>query len=128
MTPEAVKEGYVPRELWSLFLNIREAFERLPDFQGEKLTCHAVCEAFATRFGVICVDGVFGRWFDHSWLIHQDHPKVVMDIYPVAGGAPIIVYTGLPLLPWGNLYVQKPITYDTSLKERQVRLIGDYLR
>lgn len=100
MTPYVVSRGDIPQKLFELFKIMRDTLERLPDLEGEILTCHAVCTAFSRLYNDIsCVDGTFADFFDHSWLIHKDNPQVIMDMYPVAGASPQIVFTGASFLP-----------------------------
>lgn len=46
-----------------------------------------------------------------------------MDMYPVAGACPFIIYRGIPHLPWFRLYLRKSIKYDKVEHRRQVEKI-----
>jgi hypothetical protein len=122
MTPYAVTSGHIPEDLVKLFKIIRRTFEELPDFEGELITCHAICSAFAERYNLTCVDGYFGKGDEHSWLIDQKHPEVIMDIYPVGGASSCIIYKHW-LTGWANLYIKMTIDIDTTERERQVQKI-----
>lgn len=120
MTPFAVKSGHIPKELYQVFIEMRDKLESLPDLDnGELITCHAVSAAFAERYGLQVIDGTFASLFDHSWITHPNHPKVLIDLYPVGGGSSIIVANTHSLAPWGRLYVAKSITYDRAALDRQ---------
>ncbi len=122
MTPYAISSGSIPPELVECFRIMRNVIENLPDFEGEELTCHAVCTALAKRYNLTCIDGHFGVGNEHSWLIDPAHPKVVMDMYPVAGASSFIVFNHW-LVPWHALYIPKQFDIDTTIRERQVAKI-----
>ncbi len=114
MKPHVLETGDITPEQYALFLQMRDVFERLPDFEfGKPVSCHMICRAFAENFPVECVDGHFGRGCDHSWLVlgrknreeHGEDTRVIADMYPVAGAAPFLVYTFF-LVPWPALYIE----------------------
>ncbi len=121
MTPFAVKIGDIPKSLFLCFKEMRQKLETLPDFEDEEFTCHSVCAAFAKRYSLQVIDGRFSDIFDHSWIVDQNYPKVLIDLYPVAGGSPLIVSASNTLLPWRKLYSPKNINYDQISFERQKR-------
>jgi hypothetical protein len=122
MTPCTVSIGIIPKSLMDTFQVMRTAFENLPDFEGEVITCHAICTAFAERFNLTCVDGWFGTGNGHSWIIDSEHPEVVIDMYPAGGAGSFIVrkvYRHFAL-PWNTLYIPKAIDVDEMERKRQV--------
>lgn len=124
MTPIVVTCGDIPQELLDLFKAMRKFIEELPDFEGEVLTCHALCAALAQLHPSLRpVDGSFGGMFEHSWLIDDRYPKALMDMYPVAGAVPYIISTSHSFLPWARLYVEKPSNYNKDVFNRQVQKI-----
>lgn len=122
MTPYVVSSGYIPQSLMDMFITMRNAFEALPDFEGEIITCHALCTAFAKRYDLTCIDGYFEKGNQHSWIIDPEYPKVIFDMYPVGGASSFIVYMHW-LLPWDKLYIACEIEYDKVEYERQVQKI-----
>jgi hypothetical protein len=122
MTPYAISSGYIPQPLLDIFHIMRTAFEKLPDFEDEVITCHALCTAFAKRYDLTCVDGYFGTGNEHSWLIKEEHPKVIIDMYPIGGASPFIVYKHW-ILPWDKLYIPKVFHIDKESRDRQTEKI-----
>ena len=122
MTPYTVSTGDIPTELLSTFYKMRATFERLPDFEDELITCHAICSAFAQHFNLTCVDGYWGTGNEHSWIINPKYPKVIIDMYPIGGATPFIIFKHW-ILPWDKLYIQKPLELSTQERERQVTKI-----
>lgn len=116
MVPYVVQTGDIPKDLYTMFLEMRYVFERLPNFDfAEPVSCHVICRAFAENYPVECVDGHFSRGCDHSWLVlgrysMQEHGKtgsIIADMYPCGGAAPFLVY-GYFILPWEKLYIEDP--------------------
>lgn len=129
MTPFAVSDNDIPKDLFEQFKQIRSFIEWLPDFEGELLTCHALCGALAQLHPTLQrIDGYFGGFFSHSWLIDYRYPKVIMDMYPVGGGVPYIVYADSSLLPWKKLYTVKKASYDQEACRRQIEKILEHAR
>ncbi len=124
MTPYAVTISDIPQTLLDVFKGLRKFVEELPDIPGEILTCHAVCTAIAFIHPHLeCVDGTFGDFFNHSWLVDKNFPHVIMDMYPVAGGVPFIVCGSNSFLAWGKLYKQKVIIFSQEDRKRQTEKI-----
>lgn len=123
MTPVAVSEGCIPYEVLQLFRRMRSAVEEVPDMPATLLTCHAVCQALAAKFGgVEVVEGKFAG-SEHSWLTPTGYPAIVMDMYPWAGASSFIVFTDCLLLPWQQLYVPCEIDFDRPDVMHQVTFL-----
>lgn len=122
MIPYCVSSGDIPKQLVELFHTMRTAFENLPDFEGELITCHAVCTAFAEHYNLTCIDGYFDIGGQHSWLIDPEYPNVILDIYPVAGASSFIIYKHWATI-WAKLYTPIVFDIDTEIRERQVKKI-----
>ena len=75
MTPYAVTVNDIPRDLLTLFQKIRNDVEQLPDFEGEVITCHALCSALSKKYSLTSVDGYFHDFFEHSWLVDEKIQK-----------------------------------------------------
>lgn len=129
MTPYAVSEGHISAESQALFLAMRSQAEALPNIEDDEIfSCHSICEAFAKVFPVLHRFGHFGKSCEHSWLVPEQQPNdVVMDMYPVAGSCPFIVYTGAIMPPWGYLYREGELERDKSVWERQANKITPFL-
>jgi hypothetical protein len=106
------------------FKEMRFFVENMPDIKGEILTCHAMCEALVQMYPDFShTEGTFGDLYDYSWITSNYNQGIVLDMYPVAGASPFIIYRGISLLPWHRLYLKKPITYDKVEYARQVEKI-----
>jgi hypothetical protein len=124
MTPMTVISGDIQQEILDQFKDMRDFVENLPDIEGEVLSCHAVCEALSQIYPDFSrVEGTCGGLYIHSWMISKKYKTVILDMYPVAGACPFIVYAGISLLPWFRLYEKKPVVYDRTEFERQVAKI-----
>lgn len=124
MTPYSIAQGYIPQEVFDQFKMMRDFVENLPDIEGEVITCHAICRVLAGKYpDFLEAEGTFGDIYTHSWLVCRMYPKIILDMYPVAGASSFIVWTGAFLLPWFRLYKKEPITYDQVVLERQVQKI-----
>ena len=99
----------------------------LPDFDfgAYHLTCHALCTSLARYYPVSYHEGRCGT--DHSWLRSLTHPAVLMDMYPVGGAVPFILFTDSGLLPWEDLYQEVAISYDSNAYQVQVAVVSHYL-
>jgi hypothetical protein len=120
MTPIALQGRDILPEDYDLFLTMRQIFEALPDLSGEPVvSCHMVTRAFAAHFPVEVVDGHFGRGSHHSWLVLRDlRPDglVIVDIYPVAGASPFLVYAYW-ITSWAKLYIPDPTVVEGIIDE-----------
>jgi hypothetical protein len=101
-------------------------WRRLPAVP-EGATCHAAVRAFATVLpGTIVRDGYFiAAGHTHSWLMHEDHPTWIIDVYPWAQlpGSPVLVSVE-PLSPWTGVYIPADIWLMRRLTEDAQLLIG----
>ena len=98
---------------------IRKAIEALPN--GPKWTCHSVVRIVSPLSpGFKVSDGYFANAWAHSWL---QSPTAIIDVYPVAGSAPILVST-LKLSPWADLYRQANLA-DGQIETAR-RLVGKF--
>jgi hypothetical protein len=124
MTPAAVLSDHIPQSIVDQFKVMRFFVENMTDIKGEVLTCHAMCEALVRLYTDFThVEGTFGDLHDHSWITSNQNHGIVLDMYPVAGASPFIIYRGISLLPWFRLYLRKPIKYDKEEYVRQVEKI-----
>lgn len=127
---------YLSGEEFSLFLEMRNIFESLPDFSFEQpISCHVICRAFAENYPVTCVDGYFGTSCQHSWLIfkqcnvqeHDCEDLIIADMYPVGGITPFLLHDYF-YLPWHRLYREDPTVTDsfreTSWFQEQVTAVA----
>jgi hypothetical protein len=124
MIPESVLSDHIPQHIVDQFKEMRTFVENLPTIKGEVLTCHAMCEALIHIYpDFVHVEGTFGGFYEHSWIAFNQNQNIVLDMYPVAGACPFIIYKGISLLPWFRLYEKKPIKYDVAEYRRQVEKI-----
>ena len=92
-----------------LFASVAAFVEGSPDVElssGRVVSCHMVARATAKRFGLPCVDGVFGGIVEHSWLVLPDY---IIDVYPVGALHPQLLHTKYLTTPWGALFVGEPL-------------------
>lgn len=124
MTPMSVTCGHIPEDVLTEFKEVRTFVETMPTIDDEVLTCHSVCKAIALLHpNFSYVEGSFGGVYNHSWLTVKEHPNIILDLYPVAGASPFIVYAGISLLPWFSLYKEKLIKHDKKTFYHQVQKI-----
>lgn len=125
MTPFAVQRGDIPKSVLKTFRAMTDMVQDLPDFDfgAYQLTCHALCQALARHYPVSYHEGRCGH-IDHSWLRSLTHPAVLMDMYPVGGAVPFLLFTDSYLLPWQELYQEIAISYDINAYEVQVAVLS----
>jgi len=83
-------------------------------------SCHALARAFLRITGDSSAwrvaDGYFmRRGSEHSWLWrHVEDTVAVLDLYPVAGAAPMLVDAG-GRSPWGAAYIESAMSYRQAI-------------
>ena len=127
MTPFAVQRGHIPKTVLKTFHAMVAMVRDMPDFDfGAKyLSCHALCQSLARYYPVSYHEGRCGA-VDHGWLRSLTHPAVLMDMYPVGGGVPFILFTDNCFLPWQDLYQEVAISYDITAHEVQVAVVSHH--
>lgn len=69
-------------------------------------TCHEVCDYIANV--VPCFESIRGHFmqkgFEHSWLMFKNS-LVLVDPYPIAGAAPLIITLEGTINPWKKIYL-----------------------
>lgn len=88
----------------ALFDNVKSWLSAC-DF-GPTSSCHQVCASLARQFGGLLLHkrGKFAGVAEHSWLeLPPADGDVIIDPWPVAGGAPMLLYSG-PQSPWNRVY------------------------
>ena len=127
MTPFAVQRGHIPKTVLKTFHAMVAMVRDMPDldFGAKYLTCHALCQALARYYPVSYHEGRCGA-MEHGWLRSLTHPAVLMDMYPVGGGVPFILFTDSGLLPWQDLYQEVPISYDKDAYQVQVAVVSHH--
>jgi hypothetical protein len=124
MIPISVLSDHIPQYIVNQFKEMRSFVENFPNIQGEIITSHAMCEALIHIYTEYShIEGTFGELHDHSWIVCKENPNIVLDMYPIAGASPFIVYAGISRVPWFKLYEKKPIKYNVAEYRRYVEKI-----
>lgn len=112
MTPWVVLNGTVSEEEVVLLEKVKKLIDAFPErldlsVRGKTfhLSCHLICRAIGSVFGLAVRDGYFGRrGFEHSWLITKQGNILDPCIIGQVGG-PMIVIVGR-YSPWTELYME----------------------
>lgn len=109
MRYEAVRNGDIPEGDLLLY---ERAIQLIDWVDREDMTCHVLARAIAKLLKAKHVDGYFCRpCWRHSWVVLPTGN--ILDVYPIGGCMPVLVTTGMGLipLPWSDMYVPKKLSF-----------------